>query len=337
MPDTTARALALLNLLQTHRHWTGPDLARRLGVTRRTVRRDVERLRDLGYRIESAPGLAGGYRLEPGGVVPPLLLTDDEAVAMAAGLRLAATRQLTDGADTTLRALTKLERVLPAALRERVNALATAVRPSRTRTRAGVSHAVLTDLALACRDHERTRFTHTSPSASGPSTRHVEPHHLTPSERHWYLLCWDLDRDDWRTFRIDRISAVRRTAVFFEPRPLSQRQIEEFVAVATSWGRQATDATATIRMPIERLRQEFGEWAQGVEPAGAGTTRWPVGGGDVRETMYALSWIPAGVEYTVDLPGPARTQLREMLARMLRALETPPEVTRRSPADADGI
>ncbi|MEU8397954.1 WYL domain-containing protein [Nonomuraea sp. NPDC048892] len=339
MPDTTARALALLNLLQTHRHWTGPDLARRLGVTQRTVRRDVERLRDLGYRIESAPGLAGGYRLEPGGVVPPLLLTDDEAVAMAAGLRLAATRQLTDGADTTLRALTKLERVLPAALRERVNALATAVRPSRTgpRTgagpgteaassaRPGVSPTVLTDLALACRDHERTRFTHISPSASGPSPRHVEPHHLAPSERHWYLLCWDLDRDDWRTFRIDRISAVHRTAVFFEPRPLSQRQIEEFVAVATSWGRQATDATATIRMPIERLRQEFGEWAQGVEPAGADTTRWPVGGGDVRETMYALSWIPAGVEYTVDLPGPARTQLRETLARMLRALETPPD------------
>src|SRR5690606_7829907 len=151
MSDTTARALALLNLLQTHRHGTGPELAERLGVSERTVRRDVERLRDLGYRIESVPGLAGGYRLERGGVVPPLLLTDEEAVAMAAGLRLAATRQLTDGTETTIRALAKLERVLPAALRERVNALAAAVRPAGTGPGSGVSPAVLTALARAVR------------------------------------------------------------------------------------------------------------------------------------------------------------------------------------------
>ncbi|MDA0644379.1 MULTISPECIES: helix-turn-helix transcriptional regulator [Nonomuraea] len=323
MPDTTARALALLNLLQTHRHWTGPELADRLGVSRRTVRRDVERLRDLGYRIESVPGMAGGYRLEPGGVMPPLLLTDEEAVAMAAGLRLAATRQLTDGADTTIRALAKLERVLPAALRERVNALAAAVRPAGTGPGSGVSPAVLTELALACRDHERVRFAHVS--RPGPSSRQVEPHHLAPSERHWYLLCWDLDRDGWRTFRIDRIAGVRRTGAFFEPRPLSHRQVAEFVAVASSWGKQATDATATMRMPIERLRDLFGEWAQGAEPGDAGTTVWPVGGADFRDTMYALSWIPAGVAYTVDLPDPARSELREALGRMLRALETPPE------------
>ncbi|MFF3664565.1 helix-turn-helix transcriptional regulator [Microtetraspora malaysiensis] len=321
MSDTTARALALLNLLQTHRHWAGPDLAERLGVSQRTVRRDVERLRYLGYRIESTPGLAGGYRLEPGGVVPPLLLTDDEAVAMGAGLRLAATQHLTDGTDTTIRALAKLERVLPAALRERVNALAAAVRPAGIRPGAGVSPAVLTELALACRDHERVRFTH--PSRSGPSARRVEPHHLTPSERHWYLLCWDLDRDGWRTFRIDRITDVRRTGVFFEPRPLSHRQIEEFVAVAASWTEQAVEATATIRMPIERLRHLFGVWAQGAEPAGADATVWPVGGADFRETMYALSWIPAGVAYTTDLPDPVRSELREVLERMVRALETP--------------
>ncbi|MGI5269242.1 helix-turn-helix transcriptional regulator [Nonomuraea sp. CA-218870] len=318
MPNPTARALALLNLLQTHRHWTGPELAERLGVSQRTVRRDVERLRDLGYRIESAPGLAGGYRLEPGEGVPPLLLTDEEAVAMAAGLRLAATRQLTDGADTTVRALAKLERVLPAALRERVNALATAVRPAGTG--AGVSPAVLTELALACRDGERVRFTHRSRS------RHVEPHHLTPSERHWYLLCWDLDHDGWRTFRIDRISGVLRTGAFFEPRPLSPRQVEEYVAVAASWGKQANDATATIRMPIERLRRLFGAWAQGAEPAGADTTIWPVGGADIRETMYGLSWIPEGVTYSVDLTDPARAELRAALVRMLHALDTSPSV-----------
>lgn len=319
MSDTTARALALLNLLQTHRHWTGPELAERLGVSERTVRRDVERLRDLGYRIESVPGLAGGYRLERGGVVPPLLLTDEEAVAMAAGLRLAATRQLTDGTETTIRALAKLERVLPAALRERVNALAAAVRPAGTGPGSGVSPAVLTALALACRDHERVRFTHTA--GSGPSPRRVDPHHLAPSERHWYLLCWDLDRHDWRTFRIDRIADVHPTGVFFEPRPLSQRQVEEFLAVARSWAKEAYDATATIDLPIDRLRHLFGEWAQGAEPVDADTTRWPVGGADFRETMYALSWIPPGVPYSVDLPDPARTELRETLERMLRALE----------------
>ncbi len=193
--------------------------------------------------------------------MPPLLLTDNEAVAMAAGLRLAATRQLTDGADTTIRALAKLERVLPAALRERVNALAAAVRPAGTGPGSGVPPAVLTELALACRDHERVRFTHTS--GSGPSSRRVEAA-LAPAGR------------------------------------------EEFLAVARSWVEQATDATATIGMPIERLRHLFGEWAQGAESAGADATLWPVGGADFRETMYALSWIPAGVSYTHRRPPRAR-------------------------------
>ena len=114
MTDTTSRALALLNLLQTHRHWPGSELAGRLGVTKRTVRRDVERLRELGYRIESSPGATGGYRLEAGSAVPPLLLTDEEAVAMAIGLRLAASQRLVAGPETTLTALAKLEQVLPA-------------------------------------------------------------------------------------------------------------------------------------------------------------------------------------------------------------------------------
>jgi predicted DNA-binding transcriptional regulator YafY len=319
MPHTTGRALALLNLLQTHRHWTGPELAERLDVSQRTVRRDIERLRDLGYRIESEPGPAGGYRLEPGGAVPPLPLTDDESVAMATGLRLAATRHLAGDADTTTRALAKLERILPAALREQVNALAAAVRPATLRTGSAVSSGVLAALALACRDRERVRFAH--PSRSGPSSRQVEPHHLVPSERHWYLLCWDLDRDDWRTFRIDRIADVRRTRVFFTPRPLAPEQIEEFVAVAASWGEQTDQATATIAMPVERLRHLFGEWAQSARPVDADTSAWPVGGAGFRETMYALSWIPAGVPYTTDLPEPARSQLREVLERMSRALD----------------
>ena len=227
-PIRPTRALSLLNLLQTHRHWPGTELAERLGVTERTVRRDVERLRELGYRIESTPGVAGGYRLEAGSAVPPLLLTDEEAVAMAIGLRVAAAQRLVGGAETALTALAKLEQVLPAPLRRRVTALADAVQPTGIRTGEAVSTEVLGELALACRDHERVRFTYTA--ASGEvSRRRVEPYTLAPADRHWYLLCWDIERDDWRTFRVDRVGGIEHTRVLFEPRALTPEQIEEFI------------------------------------------------------------------------------------------------------------
>lgn len=327
MADTTTRALSLLNLLQTHRHWPGPELADRLGVTERTVRRDVERLRELGYRIESTPGATGGYRLEAGSAVPPLLLTDEEAVAMAIGLRVAASQRLVSGPETTVTALAKLEQVLPAPLRRRVNALAEAVQPAGLNAGAAVSSEVLGELALACRDHERVRFTYTS--ASGEVTRRrVEPHALAPADRHWYLLCWDLERDDWRTFRVDRLADVEHTRVLFEPKPLTPEQIEEFIVVARSWVRQPVEADAVMELPLEQMREMFGQWGQGASAEGPAHTRWPVGGADFRETMYGLSWIPAGVEFTTDLAEPGRGELREVLKRMLRALDAPPPAAR---------
>ncbi|TDN87510.1 YafY family protein [Microbacterium sp. BK668] len=325
MSDTTTRALSLLNLLQTHRHWPGSELAERLGVTERTVRRDVERLRDLGYRIESTPGSAGGYRLEAGSAVPPLLLTDEEAVAMAIGLRVAASQRLIDGPETTLTALAKLEQVLPAPLRRRVNALADAVQPTGIHAGAAVSTDVLGELALACRDHERVRFTYTA--ASGEVTRRrVEPHVLAPADRHWYLLCWDLEKEDWRTFRVDRLAEVDHTRVLFEPRPLAPEQVEEFILVARSWVRQPVETDLVMELPYDVMREWFGQWGQGASAEGDGHTRWPVGGADFRETMYGMSWVPVGVEYTTDLAEPARGELREVLERMLRALDAaPPE------------
>jgi predicted DNA-binding transcriptional regulator YafY len=323
MSDTTSRALSLLNLLQTHRHWPGVELAERLGVTERTVRRDVERLRELGYRIESTPGASGGYRLEAGSAVPPLLLTDEEAVAMAIGLRVAASQRLVDGPDTTLTALAKLEQVLPGPLRRRVNALAEAVQPAGIRSGSPVSSEVLGELALACRDHERVRFTYTA--LSGEVTRRrVEPHALAPADRHWYLLCWDLERDDWRTFRVDRLSDVEHTRVLFTPRDLTPEEIEEFILVARSWAPQNIEADAVMEMPLDEMRAYFGQWGQGATADGEGRTRWPMGGGDFRDAMYALSWIPAGVEYTTSLSSPAREELRETLERMLRSLAAPP-------------
>lgn len=327
MSDTTTRALSLLNLLQTHRHWPGSELAGRLGVTERTVRRDVERLRDLGYRIESSPGSAGGYRLEAGSAVPPLLLTDEEAVAMAIGLRVAASQRLVSGPETTITALAKLEQVLPAPLRRRVNALAEAVQPSGLNSGAPVSSEVLGELALASRDHERVRFTYTA--ASGEFTkRRVEPHALAPADRHWYLLCWDLDKEDWRTFRVDRLADVEHTRVLFTPKPLTPEEIEEFILIARSWVRQAVEADAVMQMPFDEMRDFFGQWGQGATAEDETHTRWPVGGADWRETFYGLSYIPAGVEYTTDLASPGREELRETLERMLRALDAPPPPSR---------
>jgi predicted DNA-binding transcriptional regulator YafY len=327
MSDTTTRALSLLNLLQTHRHWPGSELAQRLRVTERTVRRDVERLRELGYRIESSPGATGGYRLEAGSAVPPLLLTDEEAVAMAIGLRVAASQRLVSGPETTLTALAKLEQVLPGPLRRRVTALAETVQPAGLTAGAAVSGEVLGELALACRDHERVRFTYEA--ASGEVTRRrVEPHALAPADRHWYLLCWDLDRDDWRTFRVDRLTDLEHTRVLFDPRPLTPEQVEEFILVARSWVRQAVEADAVMALSLAEMRDMFGQWGQGATAEDASHTRWPVGGADFRETMYGLSWIPVDVEYTTDLAEPARSELRETLARMLRALDAPPPVRR---------
>ena len=327
MSDTTARALSLLNLLQTHRHWQGTDLAQRLGVTERTVRRDVERLRGLGYRIESASGVAGGYRLESGGALPPLLLSDDEAVAMAIGLRLAASQRLIGGHDTTVTALAKLEQVLPAPLRRRVNALAETVRPAGISAGAPVSPEMLGELALACRDHESVRFSYTA--ASGAVTdRLVEPHALAPADRHWYLLCWDVNRDDWRTFRVDRLTDLLRTRTRFTPKPLTPEEIDEFVLVARSWVRQAVEADVVMDLPISDMQAHFGPWGQGATEEDAARTRWPVGGSDWRETMYGMSWIPAKVAYATDLAEPARSDLRESLERMLQALDAPAPATR---------
>ncbi|MCK8468547.1 MULTISPECIES: helix-turn-helix transcriptional regulator [Microbacterium] len=320
MTDTTTRALALLNLLQTHRHWPGAELATRLGVTERTVRRDVDRLRELGYRVESTPGAAGGYRLEAGSAVPPLLLNDDEAVTMAIGLRVAATQQLVGGPDVTLTALAKLEQVLPSALRQRVNALAASVQAPRIGDAPVVSPEVLGEIALATRDTERLRLRYVDGEGQ-ESVRRVEPHALAPAGRKWFLLCWDLDRDDWRTFRVDRIVSVEHTRVLFSRHEITEQEIEERVLVAASWSPQNVTAAAVMELPLAEVQERFGPWWEGATPVGDDRTHWPVGGSDWREAMYGLLWIPEGVEYTVALSEPHRSELREAVGRLLRALD----------------
>lgn len=334
MTDTTTRALALLNLLQTHQHWSGAALARRLAVTERTVRRDVDRLRDLGYRIESAPGPAGGYRLEAGSAVPPLLLTDDEAVTMAIGLRAAATQQLIGGAEVALTALAKLEQVLPAALRRRVNALVSSVQPMRLGDGPVISPEVLGELALAARDSERIRMKYTDAQGVA-SSRRVEPHVLAPAGGKWYLLCWDLDRDDWRTFRVDRITRVEHARVLFIRRDITEEEVAERILIATSWTPQKIEADVVMEIPLSQMEEHFGVWAQGATAEDTERSRWPIGGPSWRDALYGMLWIPVGVEYTTDFPEPHRSELREALVRMLRALDAPPPVARHTLSSDD--
>ncbi|MFF5108432.1 helix-turn-helix transcriptional regulator [Streptosporangium sp. NPDC000509] len=216
MLETSARLLRLLSLLQSPRDWTGPQLAERLGVTTRTVRNDVERLRHLGYPVHATPGAAGGYRLGAGAALPPLLLDDEEAVAVAVGLRTAAGGTVAGIEETSLRALAKLEQVLPSRLRRRVDALQTAVVAVQN-SGPTVDAEVLSILAGACRDRESLRFDYTG--HDGTVTRRLtEPYRLVHMSRRWYLVAWDVERRDWRTFRADRIRPRTPTGPRFAPR-----------------------------------------------------------------------------------------------------------------------
>lgn len=249
--DTPARLLRLLVLFSSRPSWSANDLAERLEVTLRTVRRDVTRLRDLGYPIESTTGRHGGYALGAGGRLPPLLLDDDEAVAVSVGLR-----ELSGTADPTLgeaavAALTKLVQVMPSALRERVDTLgAMTVRMQRVRGRdedPATDVGVLMALAQAARRMDRLRFDYRT-GDDRTSRRHVEPHRLVSLRDRWYLVAFDLDRDDWRTFRVDRIGPPVATGFKGVERvaPDAAELVAEGVAV------RVYDLQARIRFPVPR-------------------------------------------------------------------------------------
>jgi predicted DNA-binding transcriptional regulator YafY len=213
--ETSARLLRLLSLLEARPEWPGTDLAQRLDVTVRTLRRDVAKLRSLGYPVFAVPGVAGGYRLGAGASLPPLLLDDDEAVAIALSLRTAATQSITGVGEASVRALVKLERVLPSRLRERAAAIGHATVPL-----AGpgpvLDAEALTTMARACRNRERLDFGYRSREGE-LTARHTEPHRLVQAGYRWYLVARDIDRGEWRTFRADRIEAPRLTGVRFVP------------------------------------------------------------------------------------------------------------------------
>jgi predicted DNA-binding transcriptional regulator YafY len=228
MSNPSSRMLRLLSLLQTHRFWPGTELAGQLEVSARTVRRDVDRLRELGYPVQASRGITGGYQLQAGAALPPLLLDDEEAVAIAVGLRVAATGAVAGIEETSVRALAKVVQVMPPRLRRRVDALRAYTVPALFGGGPRVDAAALTSIAQACRDGERLRFGYTARGGE-PAERLVEPHTLVTMGFRWYLVAWDTERGDWRTFRVDRLREPVATGARFRPREVPGGDAAEFV------------------------------------------------------------------------------------------------------------
>ncbi|WP_172384829.1 YafY family protein [Streptomyces sp. MNP-20] len=254
--DTPARLLQLLSLLQTPREWPGGELAGRLGVSRRTVRRDVDRLRELGYPVRATQGSSGGYRLVAGKAMPPLVLDDEEAVAIAVGLRAGAGHAVEGVEEASVRALAKLEQVLPSRLRHRVSALGAATMSLTSGDGARIAPETLTVIASATAAREQLRFAYEAKDGT-PSRRLTEPHRLVSTGRRWYLVAFDLERQDWRTFRVDRMSEPFPTAVRFAPRMLPGGSADAYVrrsVLARRPESSAYEVDVEFHAPLDRVR-----------------------------------------------------------------------------------
>ena len=274
MLETSARLLRLLGLFQGRRDWTGTELAGRLAVTTRTVRKDIARLRDLGYPVDARPGVTGGYRLGVGASLPPLLLDDEEAVAVAVGLRTAASGSVAGIEEASLRAAAKLQQVLPSRLRRRVMALheASVAAPA---SGPRIDPDALAQLALACRDRMRLRFDYVA-HGERTSRREAEPHVLVQQRGRWYLVAWDSGRTGWRVFRADRVDVRFPPGPRFEPRRLpgdgdAAAYVAQHVATAPWRFRarvvvHASAAHVRSRMPLRVDIEELAEDRCAFEP-----------------------------------------------------------------------
>ena len=315
MTATSSRLLELLSLLQARRDWSGPELADRLGVSRRTIRRDVERLRALGYPVESLAGPAGGYRLRAGTAMPPLLLDDDEAIAIAVGLRTAARTSVTGIEETAVRALVKLEQVLPAHLRRRVRALGSAtVSPPVGGPTVDPQH--LTVIAAACRDGERLRFAYRSREGTD-SRREVEPHSLVNVGRRWYLVAWDRHREDWRTFRVDRLARPEPSGARFTPRTLPAADAAAYVEQSLTGAPHRYEARVTLHAPAGQLAGRVPAHWGTIEDRDAHSCEFRTGDDDLG--WLALRIAMLGVDFDVHEPPELAEHLRTLAARLRRA------------------
>ncbi len=322
MTDPSSRMLRLLSLLQTHRFWPGEELAGRLDVSPRTLRRDVDRLRELGYPVDATRGTGGGYRLQAGAALPPLLLDDDEAVAIAVGLRTAAGAAVEGIEETSVRALAKLEQVLPARLRRRVGALQAS---TVTLTWASPQHVVdpeaLAVIAQACRDDERLQFEY-RPREGEPATRAVEPHRLVSVGRRWYLVAWDVHRADWRTFRVDRLSAARTSGARFVPRTPPDGDAAAYVRRSLQSVPTRFEADVTVHRAADEVGPRVRPFGGRVEPEGEGRCR-------LRMAGDSLAWLAAGVallecDFEVHGPPELADWMRGLGARIAQGVAPAP-------------
>jgi predicted DNA-binding transcriptional regulator YafY len=291
--DAAARLLRLLSLLQVQPAWTGSELAARLAVTGRTLRRDVVRLRDLGYPIDATPGVDGGYRLGTGGRLPPLLLDDDEAVAIAVGLRVAATTTVSGAESAALAALTKLEQMMPAGLRERVSALHTSTTQLRGGDLPQIDADVLVTLATACRRSERLRFAYRD-HAGDPTERTAEPLQIVHTGRRWYLVARDRERHAWRTFRVDRVTAPvltgHRFTVTDPPDPV------ELVREGTAVAPWRIEARIVVHAGIDDVTRRIAPADGVLERMSEHRTMLRVGANELDAIVRWIAGLPWGFE-----------------------------------------
>ena len=321
MPGTTARLLSLLSLLQTRRDWPGALLAERLAVSDRTVRRDVDRLRELGYRVTAAMGPDGGYRLEAGSDLPPLLFDDEQAVALAVALRTAAASGA-DVGEAAERALATVRQLLPGRLRARVDTLrfdtvpaATAGAPPR------VDQPTLLALAAAVRAGEAVRFDY----ADGAAVRRVEPHHVAARAGRWYLVGWDVDRADWRTFRVDRVALRTPGGPRFRRRELPDGVDVGSYLAARAKGSSGADAwpcvgRVVLALPAHEVAPYVGDGL--VEPLGDTRCRLVLGSWSWTGLVAALTRFDADLEEVA--PAELRAACAEVARRLARAGSAPP-------------
>ena len=320
MLETSARLLRLLSVLQSRRDWTGAELAGLLGVGLRTVRRDIGRLRDLGYPVDATPGAAGGYRLGVGAALPPLLLDDEEAVAVAISLHAATTSSVAGLEETSLRALTKLQQTLPSRIRHRITAFhATTVPlagPGSPPDQADPE--LLTAIAAACRDQRRLRLKY--PGRAGVTTRDVEPHRLVHTPRRWYLLAWDIDRGDWRTFRVDRIRGPLGPAgARFAPRRPPSDDVAAYVSQSISSAPYRYQARILIRAPLAAVARRSSPAAGRLEAVDQHSCVLHTGSNSLDE--LALFVALKGFDFQVLDPPELIPVLRTLSARLRRAAD----------------
>ncbi|MGW7433886.1 helix-turn-helix transcriptional regulator [Streptomyces sp. NPDC054861] len=321
MLETSARLLRLLSLLQAHREWSGADLADRLGVTPRTVRRDVDRLRELGYPVNASPGTGGGYQLGAGAELPPLLLDDEEAVAVAVGLRTAAGQGIEGIGETSVRALAKLEQVLPGRLRRRVSALNAYTVPMLRTPGSPVDPAVLTELVAACRDSERLRFAYRD-HGGATSRRTVEPHRLVCTERRWYLVAWDVDRAGWRTFRADRIEPTPPHGPRFPPREPPAEDLAAYVSKGVSTAAYVLEATFRLHVPLAEAATVVGPMDGVLEADGEDACLLRTGAANPDYLLMHVALM--GLEFEVIDPPGLDERMRTIRDRIDRALGRAP-------------